>query len=115
MQIAISEFGHDAKKVVLVGKLDISAAEVIELPLATVAGSRANIVVDMTAVDFIASIGIRQLVLAAKTVSRSSRRLVLLSPIPLVADVLVNAGLGELLQIVHSEDEARAAFSAGAA
>ena len=109
MQITVSEFG-DAKKVVLIGKLDISGAETIELPLATVAGSKTNIVVDMVGVDFIASIGIRHLVLAAKTVARGSCKLILLDPNPLVTDVLVTAGLNDFLPIVRSEDEARAVF-----
>jgi anti-anti-sigma factor len=62
----------------------------------------------MVGVDFIASIGIRHLVIAAKTVARSSRRLLLLSPNALVTDVLVTSGLQELLPIVRSDDEARA-------
>jgi stage II sporulation protein AA (anti-sigma F factor antagonist) len=112
MQITVSEFGDTAKKVILVGRLDIAGAEKIELPLATVAGTKNNIVVDMVGVDFIASIGIRHLVMAAKAVSRSSRRLVLLGPNEGVTDVLITAGLKDYLPIVHSEDEARAAFAA---
>ena len=111
MQINISEFGDSAKKIVLTGKLDIAGAQTIELPLATVAGSRTNIVVDMIGVDFIASIGIRHLLLAARTVARASRKLILLDPNPSVTDVLVTAGLGDILPIVRSEDEARAAFT----
>ena len=112
MQITVSEFGDAAKKVVLTGKLDIAGAEKIELPLATVAGSKTNIVVDMVGVDFIASIGIRHLVMAAKTVARASRKLILLDPNPMVTDVLLTAGLSDFLPIVRSEDEARAAFAA---
>lgn len=108
MEITVSDFGPEAKKVVLVGKLDIAGAQRIELPMATVSGSRCNVVVDMIGVDFIASIGIRHLVIAAKAVARSSRKLVLLSPNALVTDVLVTSGLQDLLPIARSEDEARA-------
>ena len=73
-----------------------------------VAGSRGNIVVDMAGVDFIASIGIRHLVMAAKTVARKSGMLVLLDPNPTVTEVLFTSGLQDLLPIVRSEDEARA-------
>jgi anti-anti-sigma factor len=111
MQITVSEFGDAAKKVVLIGKLDIAGAEKIELPLATVAGAKTNVLVDMIGVDFIASIAIRHLVMAAKAVSRSSCRLILLDPNPLVTDVLVTAGLKDFLPIVRSEDEARAVFT----
>ena len=110
MEITVSDFGPEAKKVVLVGKLDIAGAQRIELPMATVSGSRCNVVVDMVGVDFIASIGIRHLVIAAKAVSRSSRKLVLLSPTAFVTEVLVTSGLQDLLPIARSEDEARAIF-----
>ena len=110
MQITISEFGAVGTKVTLVGKLDIRGAEEIEIPLATVAGTRQSVVVDMVGVDFIASIGIRHLVLAAKAVARGTGKLVLLNPTPLVTEVLVTAGLEQLLPIVRSEDEALAAL-----
>jgi anti-anti-sigma factor len=111
MEITVSEFGDAGKKVVLVGKLDIAGAEKIELPLATIAGLKNNIVVDMVGVDFIASIGIRHLVLAARAVARGSRKLVLLDPNPLVTEVLVTAGLSDFLPIVRSEGEALAALT----
>jgi anti-anti-sigma factor len=110
MDITISEFGTVGKRVTLVGKLDIAGAGRIELPLAAAAGSRQSIVVDMLGVDFIASIGIRHLVLASKAVARGNGKFVLLNPNPLVTEVLATAGLEQLLPIVRSEDEARAAL-----
>lgn len=65
----------------------------------------------MGGVDFIASIGIRHLVLAAKIVARNSRTLVLLNPKPLVSDVLTTAGLDTILPMVRSEQEAEAVLS----
>jgi anti-anti-sigma factor len=111
MQITISEFGETAKRVVLVGRLDIVGAGKIELPLATAAGARTNIIIDMVGVDYIASIGIRHLLMAAKTVARASRKIILLGPNPNVTDVLTTAGLDDFLPIVRSEDEARAALA----
>jgi anti-anti-sigma factor len=110
MEIIIADLGQTTKKVTLVGRLDIMGAEKIGLPLAAAAGSRGNIVVDMIGVDFIASIGIRHLVMAAKAVARGSGKLVLLDPTPMVTEVLVVAGLAQLLPIVRSEAEAWAAF-----
>jgi hypothetical protein len=60
----------------LVGRLDISGAEKIDAPLKETADSKTNIVVDMSGVDFIASLGMRSLVIAAKTLARNSRILV---------------------------------------
>jgi anti-sigma B factor antagonist len=107
MQITVSDFGNDIKKVVLVGKLDISGAQKIELPMATLSGSKCNVIVDMIGVDFIASIGLRHLVIAAKAIARNSHKLVLLNPNALVTDVLVKAGLRDMLPIARSEEEAR--------
>jgi anti-anti-sigma factor len=119
MKITISEFGDigskiTGTKITLVGKLDIAGAETVDLPLAAAAGTRRHIVIDMVGVDFIASIGIHHLVMAAKTVARGSGKLVLLDPSPMVTDVLVTAGLGDFLPIVRSEDEAKAVLARAA-
>jgi anti-sigma B factor antagonist len=111
MEISISDFGTAAKRVTLTGKLDIAGAQKIELPLATLAGTRGNLVIDLAGVDFIASIGIRQLVMAAKAVTRGAGRLVLLDPTPAVTEALETSGLVDLLPIVRSEEEARAALA----
>jgi anti-sigma B factor antagonist len=111
MQVIVGEFEGIGKRVTLVGKLDIAGAQTIEQPMATLSGSKCNVVVDMNAVDFIASIGIRHLVLAAKAIARGSCKLVLLNPNELVTGVLVTTGLQDLLPIVRSEDEARAVLA----
>jgi stage II sporulation protein AA (anti-sigma F factor antagonist) len=111
MDISISDFGGAAKRVTLTGKLDIAGAQKIELPLATLAGTRGNLVIDLAGVDFIASIGIRQLVMAAKAVARGAGRFVLLAPTSAVTEALETSGLVDLLPIVRSEDEARATLA----
>ena len=111
MDIAVSDFGSLAKRVTLAGKLDIAGAQKLELPLATLAGTRGNLVIDMAGVNFIASIGIRQLVMAAKAVARGAGRLVLLAPSAAVTEALETSGLVDLLPIVRSEDEARIALA----
>ena len=111
MTIDISEFGNVGTKITLAGRLDIVGAEQVNLPLATVAGTRGNIVVDMSGVSFIASTGIRHLVTAAKTVAGGSGKLVLLDPSPMVTAMLITLGLDDVLPIVRSENEARAVFA----
>jgi anti-anti-sigma factor len=111
MEITVSDFDDFGKRVTLVGRLDIFGAEKIAVPLTELAGSDTNIVIDLGGVDFIASNCMRHLVIAAKTVARNSRTLILLYPRPLVAIALIHAGLHHMLPIVHSEDEARAVLS----
>jgi anti-sigma B factor antagonist len=111
MEITISDFGDLGKRVTLVGRLDILGAGKIDAPLKELADSKTNIVVDMSGVDFIASLGMRSFVLAAKTLLPNARTLVLLNPRPVVADALTKAGLHALLPMVQNEPEAQALLS----
>jgi anti-anti-sigma factor len=111
MQITISDFGKVGTRISLAGRLDIADTNKIELLLQELADSDNNIVIDMAGVEFIASIGMRHLVMAAKAAARNSRTLVLLNPTPLVADGLTQAGLGHMLPMVHSDEEAQAVLN----
>jgi anti-anti-sigma factor len=115
MQLIVTAFDHGAVRVVLAGSLDISGAETLDLPLATIAGGGGGVVVDMTMLECIASIGIRHLVLAARALRRGRGRLVLLDPNPHVTDTLLRARVDDLLPIVRSEEDARAALGCVAA
>jgi anti-anti-sigma factor len=108
MQVTISDNAGPVAKIGLVGKLDIAGADVIAMPLAALAGSKKVVIVDLSGVTFLASIGIRHLVSATKTLSRKSGRLVLVNPSDLVKDVLVTSGVSDLMSIVGTESEAYA-------
>jgi anti-anti-sigma factor len=111
MQITIVDVADNTARVALNGKLDISGAEKIALPLATLAGGKSGVLLDMTEVTFLASIGIRHLVMASKALARRGGRLVLLNPNPLVTDVLTTSGVVELMAIARSDAEAAAALA----
>jgi anti-sigma B factor antagonist len=113
MQIVTSEQGATTATVALTGRLDIAGAEAVALPLATLAGAKHGLIVDMSGVSFIASIGLRHLVSAAKALSRRGGRLVLLNPNDLVTEVLTTSGLTDLLPSVKSEAEATTAVNGG--
>jgi len=106
MQITIADDSGPTARVRLVGKLDIAGAEEIALPLATLAGAKQSVVIDMSGVTFIASIGIRHLVAATKALNRRGGKLVLVSPSELVREVLETSGVTDLMPIVTSETEA---------
>jgi anti-anti-sigma factor len=113
MQITTSEDGATAR-VALSGRLDIAGAEVVALPLATLAGAKQGLIIDMSGVSFVASIGLRHLVATAKALSRRGGRLVLLNPSDMVTEVLETSGLTEILPIAQSEAAATAAVTANA-
>lgn len=106
MEIVTDDGEAGIARVTLTGKLDIAGAEVIAMPLAILSGSARGIVIDMSDVPFISSIGIRHIVMAAKTLSRRSGRLVLLKPTQMVVDVLATAGITQIIPIAETDAEA---------
>jgi len=104
--IIISEdkaFAH----VKLSGRLDTSGVDSVEpgFIAATSAGGKPA-VVDMSEVDFMASMGIRMLVAAAKVLAGKGEKLVLLNPHEFVDETMTNADLYMLIPVAYSEEEA---------
>lgn len=112
MEISQANDSGPTARIALTGKLDIQGAEMISIPLATLSGSKTNIVIDMSGVNFIASIGIRHLMAATKTLSRRGGRLVLLKPTAPVLEVLKTSGITDLIATASSEDEVRSLVGA---
>jgi anti-anti-sigma factor len=110
MEMQVTAISAISAKVVLTGRLDLAGSAKIDLPFNAAAGSNRNILVDMSGVTFVASIGIRTLVLGAKTVQRRGGRLLLISPQAEVEQVLEITGVLDLLPIVRDEAAALAAI-----
>jgi stage II sporulation protein AA (anti-sigma F factor antagonist) len=110
MHISVVEDAGPTAKLTLEGKLDIVGADEIAAPLAVLSKTKSALLLDMAGVTFLTSPGIRQLVTASKALARSGGRLVLLKPNETVVDVLVVAGVSDLMTIVQSEADAAAAL-----
>jgi anti-sigma B factor antagonist len=108
MQITVSDDTGPIAKVCLVGKIDIAGADVIAIPIATLAGSKRAVIVELSGVTLLSSIGIRHLLSAAKSLSRKGGKVVLVNPTDLVRDILVTSAVDELMPIVATESEAYA-------
>jgi anti-sigma B factor antagonist len=111
MDMQVAPIAPDATRIILSGRLDAAGAAAIDLPFNAAAGSNRHLLVDMSAVTFVASIGIRTLVLGAKTIQRRGGKLLLLKPQPEVEQVLETIGVIDLLPVVHDEAEATAALA----
>jgi anti-anti-sigma factor len=110
MEMQVTAISQVSARVVLTGRLDLAGSAKIDLPFNATAGSNRNILVDMSGVTFVASIGIRTLVLGAKTLQRRGGRLLLISPQAEVEQVLEMTGVLDLLPVVRDEAEAMAAI-----
>ena len=95
------------KQISLSGRLDIQGSAAIDTPFTIHSASeKASVLVDMTEVEFISSMGIRLLLSNAKAQVRRGGQLVLYNPQPMVKDVLVSAGIDELIPIFDDYDAA---------
>ena len=92
--------GDGTTRLFLSGRMDVAGAESIDQAFTSLAAShKAAVIVDLSEVDFLASIGIRTLLTSAKAQARRGGRLVLMNPQPMVASVLATAGVDTLIPI----------------
>lgn len=94
----------------LKGALDIAGAGDIEGPLGEVCEKYSKVIVNFTDVTFLASIGIRVLVKAARAISKSNGRLVVFNPSDDARKVLRSTGIDTIVPVVADEKAAIAEF-----
>ncbi len=100
-------------RVRLIGRMDIGGVDAIALPFAGLAATDdRRVIVDLSGVDFMASIGIRAILQNARAHRRRGGAMVLLAPRPLVREVLEAAGVASLVPIADDLESARAALDA---
>lgn len=109
MHMQTEAIGEMVTRVRLNGKLDIAGAQAIDLPFSVLVGQNRAIIVDLSGVTFIASMGLRTLIMGAKTVASKRGRIVLFSPTEDVKKVLDDSGTSAILPIYTDIDQAVAA------
>jgi anti-anti-sigma factor len=111
MRMSVEPVAAGVVTVVLDGRMDVVGAGAIDVQFSAIAGSSKGIVVDLAGVSFLASLGIRTLLLGAKAVQRRGGCFVLLNPVDEVAQVLEVMGVTELMPIFRDRDAALAAVT----
>ena len=100
MEIRYKELDNGIILIKLNGRLDIIGTGEIETKFTGYcAGEKVRVIVDLSEVDFLASIGIRLLTLTAKSVASRGGKMVILNPIPEVQDVLEITGIPAIIPI----------------
>jgi anti-anti-sigma factor len=98
--------------IALVGRLDIEGAQAIDRPFSfATTVQAARVVLDLSGVTFLASIGIRLLMTTARAQALRGGKVALAAPQPLVRKVLEMAGIDQLVPIVEDLEAARVALS----
>jgi anti-anti-sigma factor len=111
MDMAVEDIANGATRVVWRGRIDTTRAVLIELPFNTLAAQKKAIVVDLSAVDFLSSYGLRVLLMGAKISKGKGGRLVVVCPGHNIAKVLRTSGASHLIQVFQSEADALAAIT----
>jgi stage II sporulation protein AA (anti-sigma F factor antagonist) len=111
MELVTEIVAPGVTKVNLSGRMDIAGAQSIDLHYNVLVGSERALIIDLSGVEFIASMGLRTLILGARTVASKRGRIVLYKPIPAVEEVLVSSGTDSVVSIVHDLEAALRAVS----
>ena len=111
MSISHEDVGENLRRIVISGRLDIPGTDEIAEKLAALASApKKGVVVDLTSLQFLASIGIRALINSAKTVKQRGGKMVLvvLSGSSVVMS-LEATGVNELIPVFKSAADAERA------
>ncbi|HET9909799.1 MAG TPA: STAS domain-containing protein [Anaerolineales bacterium] len=114
MHLQFRELDNSVRLIKLTGRFDTTGTGEIETKFSGYcAGEKCRIAVDLSDVDFLASIGIRLLLLTAKSVASRGGKMVLESPIPEVQNVLELTGIPALIPVYSYLESAETILLAG--
>lgn len=108
MPIQHEDLPNGLRRVQLTGRLDIPGTQSISMPFTTLAATTdRRVVTDLSGVDFLASIGIRELVAVAKALRQRGGKMVLfVGDNAQVTKTLEVTGIDQLIPTFRSLDEA---------
>ena len=109
MEIQFSELNNGIRAIKLSGELDIIGVGQIETKFAGYcAGERVRVVVDLSDVAYLASIGIRLLVMNAKSLATRNGKMALLNPNENVLHILEISGIPAIIPVYSSMESVEA-------
>lgn len=109
MDIEVTPLAPNLNRLRLIGRLDAATVDQIEVRLnAAAVAPGQDLIVDLSELAFIASMGIRLLITAARSLKAKGARMVLFGAQPLVREVLEHVALDQVVPIAADEAQARA-------
>jgi anti-sigma B factor antagonist len=116
MELEFEDLDDGVRRINLRGRMDMEGTSEIDLKFTSLAASRQGwIIVDLSGVDFMSSLGLGTLVRSAAAQVLRKGKLVLLSPQSNVERVLETTRVNEVVSVFHDFDAARAAVREAAA
>ncbi len=111
MQLTIEEIPGGITKAVLDGRMDIEGAGAVDMRLNVISGTAAKLLIDLSKVSFLASMGLRTLMTCARAIKSKGRKMALAGPQANIEKVLRSSGIDEVVDIYPTVDAAVAALS----
>jgi len=110
-EINSTDMSANFRRISILGRLDIAGSDAISLKFAALAvGTGRRVVVDLSAVSFLASIGIRSIISNAKALqARGGRMVLMVGDNAAVSKTLETTGVDALIPLFFSAAEAEAA------
>jgi len=99
MTISTESMDGGITRVLLDGRLDIQGAAAIDMRMNVLAGSSKFLLIDLTKVSFLGSMGLRSIVIPAQAVRRRGGKVALFGPVPIVQEVLNASNIGEIIPV----------------
>lgn len=112
MELHSRELESGIVSISLVGRMDSLGAQEIDMRFTALSATRkVPVLVDLSQVTFMASIGIRTLVTNAKAQKRRGGVMVLYQPSAAVEEVLKSTGIDSIIPIAHDMEAAQRALA----
>ncbi len=109
MSVSVDQVGS-VRRVTLAGRLDADGVSAVESDFHAAATEEPNVIVDLSAVPFLASLGIRMLVAASQDQQKLGGTLVLVSPDSNTTSFLKTTGIDQIIPVRGTADEAASLF-----
>jgi len=109
MKLEFNELENGIRLIRLIGALDLSGTYSIEVEFVRqCAGDNVRVLVDLSEVEYISSIGVHMLITSANSIASRGGKMALLSPQPGVLEVLDLTGILQVIPIYSDLESAKA-------
>src|SRR5687767_7156338 len=114
MKLEYEELENGIRLLKLIGALDLSGRYSIEIEFVRqCAGENVSVLVDLSEVDYISSMGVHMLITSANSIASRGGKMALLNPQPTVLNVLDLTGILQIIPIYSDLESAKIGMSTG--
>lgn len=111
MNLEVEDLADGATAARLNGRMDIEGAQAVDAKFNVLSSTKNKLVIDMSGVTFIASMGLRTLMMCARSMASKGAKMAIAGAQPNVMKVLETSGMTQIVPVTESVDDALAALA----